>query len=258
VKLFSTRLRLILLAVVLCGAGLVSIVEFTQWETLQAVTLDGIPVENPSLKLGFHSDASVLKQPLESVAKLLLLSEQTARVDMEIDLPTSLRIRTNRFTPVGLVLDRVSGRLVGLTDDGRTVPLREDFEDWEQPIITGVAVGKIFERCDDPRVELIVPQLVQLYDENRLLYRLIDEIDLSLLDYVTVTVSGLPYHLKATADDLFHQVTGFFEFMELYQTPIDTSSLVDLRFSDLIIQERPGDSTESKSKKIDTTDIGGF
>lgn len=257
-KLFSTRLRLILLAIILCGAGLVCVIEFTQWETLEAVTLDGEPVANPSRTLGFNTAASVLKQPLENVAQLLLLSEQTARVDMEIALPASLNIRTNRFSPVGLVLDRASGRMVGLNHDGRTVPLRDDFEDWEHPIITGVEVGSIFDRCEDPRVALIVPQLQALADENLLLYRLVEEIDLSSPDYLTVTVSGLPYQLKATADHLFDQITGFFEFMELYRTPIDTSLLVDLRFSNLIVQERPADTTEPKTKKIDMTDVGGF
>jgi hypothetical protein len=257
VKLFSTRLRLILAAFVLCGAGLISVIEFTQWETLQAVTLDGEPVANPARKYGFRTDASVVKQPFESVARLLLLSEQTARVDMDIELPSTLNIRTNRFTPIGLVLDRVSGGLVGLNHDGRTVPLRDDFEDWEQPIITGVSVGKIFERCDDPRVGMLVPQLQQLYDENRLLYRLIHEIDLSTPIYITVTISGLPYKLKATADRLFDQVTGFFEFKELYHTSIDTSVQVDLRFADLIVQEKPADTTDKK-KTADTTDVGGF
>ena len=221
------------------------------------MTLDGEPVVSPGRKLGFREDASVVKQPFESVAQLLLLSEQTARVDMDIELPSTLNIRTNRFTPIGLVLDRVNGSLVGLNHDGRTVPLRDDFEDWEQPIITGVAVGKIFERCDDPRVGLLVPQLVQLYDENRLLYRLIDEIDLSTPVDVIVTMSGLPYKMKATADRFAEQVTGFFEFKEQYHTSIDTSILVDLRFANLIVQEKPADTTEKK-KKTDTTDVGGF
>jgi len=258
VKLFSTRLRLTLLAIVLCGAGLVCVVEFTQWQTLEAVTLDGEPVPNPDRKLGFNTGASVVKQPMESVAQLLLLREQTAKVDMEIELPATLHVRTNRFSPVGLVLDRVTGRLVGLNHDGRTVPLRDDFEDWEHPIITGVGVGRIFERCDDPRVALIVPQLQELADDNLLLYRLIEEIDLSTPGYATVSVSGLPYHLKVTADNLLDQVSSFFEFMEQYRTPIDTSVLVDLRFSHLIVQERPVDSTESKKKKIDTSNIGAF
>ncbi len=257
-KLFSTRLRLILLAFIVCGVGLVCVIEFTQWQNLAAVTLDGEPVMNPDRKLGFNSGASVVKQPMESVAQLLLLREQTARVDMEIELPATLHVRTNRFSPVGLVLDKVSGRVVGLNHDGRTVPLRDDFDDWEHPIITGVGVGRIFERCDDPRVALIVPQLQELADDNLLLYRLIEEVDLSTPGYITVTVSGLPYHLKVTADNLLDQVTGFFEFMELYRTPIDTSTQVDLRFSNLIVQERPADSTESKKKKIDTSNIGGF
>ncbi|MEW5795122.1 MAG: hypothetical protein AB1772_02060 [Candidatus Zixiibacteriota bacterium] len=244
-KPLAKRTRLILLGVIVFGAGLSAVIEISGWQTLNAVTLDGEPIENPRRKLGLDPDASVVKQPFKSVAKLLLLNEQTARVDIEIDLPSSINIHTNRFTPVCLVLDRAGGRMLGLNYGGRTVPLREDFGDWEHPIITGANAGKIFERCEDPRVALIVPQLKELSDENRRLYRLIEEVDLSSPAHVEISVSGLAYRLKVTAEGFLDQITGFFEFLEGFESPIDSSRLVDLRFANLIVQTTLPDTVTS-------------
>lgn len=258
-KPFSTRLRLILLSSAVVGAGLVSLIHFGGWQVLQAVTLDGRPIENPRKQLGLNPEASVLNQPLESAAKLLLLDDKTARVDIDIDLPSSLHIRTNRFTPVCLVLDRTSGRLLGLNSDGRIVPLDDNYQDWEHPIITGVSADKVFVRCDDPRVGLIVPQLQVMADENQQLYRLIEEIDLSSPVDVGVNVSGLPYELKVSAEGFATQTTDFLQFMEIYQTNIDSSRQVDLRYSNLIFQEALpdtlGDTLVPKAKEADSTKL---
>lgn len=233
----SKRTRLILLAVLVFAAGLTAVVEFGGWHKLDAVTLDGKEINNPGRQLGLDPSKSVLKQPLEDAAALLLASGKTARVDIDIDLPGSLRIRTNRFTPICLVLDRASGRMLGLNYSGRAVPLPREFQDWENPVITGVNAGRIFEPCDDPRAGVIVPQLEQLADENRELYRLIDDIDLSAEHHATVTISGLPYRLKVSAEGFHRQITGFFRFVETYETEVDSARTVDLRFTDLIVQE---------------------
>lgn len=180
-------------------------------------------------------------------------------MDIDIDLPSSLHIHTNRFTPVCLLLDRTGGRLLGLNSDGRTVPLDDDFEDWEHPIITGVSADEVFVRCDDPRVALIVPQLQQLAEENQQLYRLIEEIDLSCPVHVAVRIAGLPYPLKVSAEGFRAQTTSFFQFMEMYETGIDSSRQVDLRYADLILQESLGDTLADtlapRAKEADTTNL---
>ena len=246
---FTKKTRLILSAIVLGGAVLACLLEFTQVQRLEAVTLDGQRVPDPQKTLGLDPGASVLKQPLNVAARYLLLDDQTVRVDIDIALPASLDIRTNRFVPACLLLDRTSGNILGLDSRGRVVPLADDFEDWQQPLITGVAANRVLQKCDDPRVAVIVNQLGALAEENKELFHLIDEIDLSEPDRATVICSGLPYRLRLSADRFFDQVTDFFRFVETYRTNVDSSGMVDLRFAGLIVQEATVVADSAKNAK---------
>ena len=231
------RIRLGLLAIVVFGLGLMGVVEFTDWHRLDAVTLNGEVVGDPEADLGFNPDASVLEQPLREVASGLLADDQIAKVDISYDFPASLQIETNRFTPVCLVLDRDSGRLLGLNAQGRVVPLAADYRNWEQPVVTGTSLGGIFELCDDPRVSLLTLQLVRLADDNIDLYRLMDEIDLRAKKSTMVTITGLPYRLKVSAASFLDQTLGFIRFLEKYESEIDSARMIDLRFANMIVQE---------------------
>lgn len=245
-KPFTTKIRLILSAIVLGGIGLVCLLEFSQWQRLEAVTLDGQRVVDPQKTLGLDPTVSVLKQPLNIAARYLLIDDQTVRVDFDVALPASLEIHTNRFVPFCLVLDRATGSILGLNAQGRAVPLAEDYDDWQQPLITGVTANQVLQTCNDPRVAVIVAQLNMLVDENKELFRLIDEIDLSAKECALVTFSGLPYRLKVGAEEFFTQITGFFRFVETYKTNVDSAGIVDLRFAGLIVQE----AQEAKAAKV--------
>ena len=236
-KPLSHRIRLALIAVVVFGLGLVSVMEFTDWHVLDAVTLNGEPVNDPEADLGFDINASVLDQPLRAVASQLLSDNKTAKVDISYGFPASLHIETNRFTPVGLVLDRNSGRLLGLNAEGRVVPLSPKHHNWEHPVITGTTTSGIFELCADPRVALLAPQLVRLADDNIELYRLIDEIDLRSATFATVTISGLPYRLKVSSALFMEQTLGFVRFLEKYESEADSARMIDMRFANMIVQE---------------------
>lgn len=236
----SNKIRWYLLAGAVCGVSLIAVMEFTDWHRLDAVTLDGVTVDDLARVLGLDSQASILEQPLTAVATRLLKNERIVSVDIGYGYPSSLRIETNKFTPVSLVLDRKSGRMLGLNNQGRIVPLRKDFKDWEHPVITGTRASKIFERCDDPRVLQLVPQLVQLADENLELYRLIDEIDLTSESYVMTTLSGLSYRLKTDADGFLDQLLGFVRFIERYDSEVATARTIDLRFANMIVQQSGG------------------
>lgn len=238
-RVLPHRIRLILLAIVGLGLGLVTVVEYTDWHVLEAVTLNGETIDDPEAELGFYSNSSVLEQPLRQVASRLLTNDQTAKVDINYVFPASLRIETNRFTPVCLVLDRDSGRLLGFNQQGRVVPLPQDYQSWEHPVVTGVTAGRIFDFCDDPRVSLLAPQLVRLADENVGLYRLIDEIDMRSETFVAITISGLPYRLKASAEAFLEQTLGFIRFLERYDSEADSARMIDLRFANMIVQESP-------------------
>lgn len=239
--MFSLRTRLILAAVALVGLSSIIVLEFTDWHKLEAVTLNDEPVADGGAKLGLKPGESVLKQPLARVAEHLLKDTGTIKVDIDYSLPGTLRITTNRFTPVCLVVDEVTGRQFGLNKQARVVPLAPSFDDWEHPVLTGVEANRLFERCGDDRVTMIIPELAHLAEDNLGLYRLIDEINFSKPGQVTVTVSGLPYRLTANADRFHEQMSGFIQFVEKYQPDITGADNFDLRFANMIVQQGEDD-----------------
>ncbi len=239
--MFSLRTRLILAAVALVGLGSIVVFEFTDWHQLEAVTLNDKPVEDFGTRRGLKPGESVLKQPLAEVATRLLKDTGTVKVDIDYSMPGTLKITTNRFRPVCMVVDRVSGRQLGLNKQARVVPLPPSFDDWEHPVLTGVRANRLFEHCNDDRVSLIIPQLRRLAEDNIGLYRLIDEIDFSEQGLVTVTASGLPYRLTANADRFHEQMSGFIQFVEKYQPDIAGADNFDLRFANMIVQQGEDD-----------------
>jgi hypothetical protein len=229
-------LFLSILAVTAAGLGLMVLVELTDWDRLEAVTLNERQVSDWESRFSLDPEGSLFEQPLSDLATGLLEDTAIARVDFEYSLPGTLRIKTNRFTLSCFILDRATGRLHGLNRQGRLIPLAASQNDWEHPVLTGVRAGRLFKLCDDIRVGLIVEQLERLADDNPDLYRLIEEIDFSSEAYVMVSISGLPYRLKANADVFYDQLTGFIRFVEKYQSCVDDASEYDLRFDNMIIK----------------------
>lgn len=234
--MFSARTRFLLALAILIGGAFIYAIEFTDWHQLQAVTLNGEPVKNFEARLGLDGSRPVTHQPLNIAAIKLLKRDSVVKVDVSYDLPHGLNITTNKFQPVCTVVDRECGRILGINRLGRVVPLREDFRDWEHPMITGVSVAGIFEPCRDSRVQRLIPQLERLGDDSEGLLRLIEELDLSDSTYVKVVVSGLPYSLKVTAESFCDEMSGFVRFLERYEPDLDSASQFDLRYADMIIQ----------------------
>ncbi len=73
-------------------------------------------------------------------------------------------------------------------------------------------------------------------EENRELCQLIDEISFANSDYVTITISGLPYKLKASPLKLAGQMAGFIQFLENYQPNLSKAREFDLRYGNMIIE----------------------
>ena len=235
--MFTGRTRLLLAPAALVGAAFVYAIEFTEWHQLQAVTLDGDPIENFDKRLGLTPTEPVTHQDLRVAADRLLKDDSTVKVDIDYDLPGGLKIETNRFEPQGFLVDARSGRMYGVNFQGRIVPLREDYDDWEHPMLTGVNVRGLYEPCADSRVSRVVPELARLADDRVQLYRVIEEIDFSQDEFLVVRVAGLPYRLRVEADSFFEQTTGFIRFLEQYHPDLDSAAQFDMRYAGMIIQE---------------------
>lgn len=228
------------MAVILLGALIFVLTNFTGVSNLQAVTFNGQPIEDFSDGLGLSPDKPILEQPLDSLGVALLARDDIVRVDIDYSLPNRLDIVTNRFEPVCFALDMKSGQMVGLTQEGRVVPIDTKQSDWELPTITSITTGKLYAYTSDVRVRLIVENLIKLKNAQPDLARLITEIDLAKPDYVQVSIAGLSYTLRAGAADLDQQMIGFLKFLELYHPTLDDTREIDLRFDDMIIQVGKG------------------
>jgi hypothetical protein len=233
-KSWSARLRLALLIVAVCGIVLFVCVEYGGMQQLQAVTLDEQPLTDWG-RLALNPGKPMLRQPVARVAEQLLCDTATVKVDISYELPASMHITTNRIAPTCYVVDKLSGRILGLDDQARAIPLRAVDQTWELPVLTGVKTRGWFETCADARVSLVVPHLIRLADDNADLYRLIDEVDFSSDSLLTVTMSGLPYQLSVTADAFYRQVTDFVKFAEDFHPRVDSVARFDLRFDEMII-----------------------
>jgi hypothetical protein len=234
----SKRVQLFFVFGIVIVAVSVGVVNFTNVCRLEAVTLNGEPVDNWSGRFDMLQEKSLFRQPLDSLARIVLTEKNTFKVDISCSWPHTLNISTNAFSPTCFLLDKTSGRFYGLEENGRIVPLENTATDWERPVLTGVKRGRWFGYCREGRVKVVVDQLEYLRKSNLNLFRLIDEIDFETTDYVQVSISGLPYRLKARPESLARDLDRFIEFVTRFDPNLDGVRHLDLRFDNMIICAR--------------------
>ena len=218
------------------GLALAIAVNFTGAFNLERVEVDGAVIEDWSTEFDLLADAPIGSQPIDSLAKIILSQKRVHKVDISLDLPSVIEIETNQFDPLCFILDKVSGRTYALDNFARVVPIVDDNGDWEKPIIAGIECGKLFSRCYNGRVSVIVPQLQRLQEENIDLFHLIDELNLSRPGYVIVSVAGLDYKLHVRAASLFDDLARFTEFVTKYAPDLEGTAYLDFRQNDMIIR----------------------
>ncbi len=244
---FGRTIRIVLSAVAGVVLGVVVLVQFTDYCRLKAVTLDGRPVSDFPSRYPLSPARTIADQPVERVASQLLDEHGIVKVDIRYALPCSLRISTNDFTPDCLVLDKSSGYVYGLDGDGRIIPLKDSSQIWNLPLMTGVRMYRLYSFCDDIRTQLLVPQLHELREENPNEYQMIEEIDFSNESYLTVRVAGVPYPIRAAADNFATQMHQFFAFLTTFAPDMSAATTVDLRFAPMIVRVGQPDTTDADS-----------
>lgn len=219
---------------------LVTLFLFTDICLLNAVTLNGQPVDNWESKYGLSSKRHLFDQPIEKVATQILGQKGIVKVDFSYGLPGSIHISTNRFSTVCFVLDGQSGILRGLNSYSRVVALKQSHDDWEHPVLTGISSAPLHRFCSDPRVSRVIAELSLLRRKQIDLYRLIDEIDFSRSDYLRLTLAGVPYQLKIRAEQLLSRLTEFIRFIEQFDRDTENVLAYDLRYDNMIIEAGAG------------------
>ena len=234
-KLFGKKLFWCLTAAVVFGAALLSYVRYGDACTLTTVTVNTQPVDDWSSQYGLVEGKSLLAQPLQELADSLLAARHIYRVDLSYSWPNQVNIQTNKFIPAAFLLDKPSGRLYGLDKQARLIDLGQGALEWERPVFTSVYAGKMFRCPEDARVKVVLEQLRRLQENNRDLYRLIDEIDFGNSSFIKVSLAGLPYRLNVRAGCLLDDLDRFVEFVTRFEPDLADVKLLDLRFDDMVI-----------------------
>ncbi len=246
VKLLISSIILIALAVVLA-------IQYTGVCRLEAVTLNGQPVEQWDQKLGLFPDRTVIRQPIDSLATALLEQQGITRVDIQYRLPNMLKISTNSLDPICYMIDRLTGTFFGLDESGRVVPIDIAHANWEMPIFTGLRVRRMHDYTDDYRANLVIPQLQELRRTDPSLYQSIEDVDFSHPNYVGLGFSGRSFRLNVPADRLLQRFDEFNIFVSRYNPPMDSTSCFDMTYDDEII--RVGAVPHKELPPIDTASI---
>jgi len=229
------KIKISLAVFILLGViGLIAL-NYTGIFKLEIVTVNASVVEIDNSSFQLISGQSVIRQPLDSLANKLLKKNNIYKVNIDYELPNEIDIKINHFQPECFVLDRITETVYGLNDCGRVIPLENAEYSWNNPIFTSVAVGRIFDHCNDFRVCQVVTQLIELRNRNLELYRLIDEIDFGNSGYLKVSVDGLPYRLKVRSHNFLNDINRFVEFVSRFQPDLDGVRLMDLCFDDMIV-----------------------
>ncbi len=245
------EVKLLVGSLVLLALAAVLVIQYTDVCRLQAVTLNGQPVSQWSQKFGLRPDLTVIRQPVDSLANSLLLQQGITRVDIQYRLPNMLNISTNRLDPICYLIDRVTGTFFGLDESGRVVPVDLAQSKWDMPIFTGLRVRRLHDYTDDYRANLVIPQLLQIRQNEPSLYQSIEEVDFSRPSYVGIGFSGRNFRLRVPADQLTERFNEFNDFVLRYQPPLDSTSCFDLTYDDEII--RIGATLPKKAPVIDSS-----
>lgn len=250
--MFSKEVRVLLSMIIVCGAAAVALLKYTDICRLQAVTLNGRRVQRVE-ELGLMSSRTILAQPIDSLADVLMTRSGITKVDIDYKLPNSIRIQTNTLSPVCFLLDSKTGLIYGLEESGRVVQVAEEKIDWDAPLFTGVAVKRIHEFPSDGRVMQILTQMRMLRQTDEYLLKQIEEVDLSRTEYVTVGLANKPYRLKMNSDQFAEKCREFDLFMSSFRPETDSVTSFDLTYHDMII--RTGYVEPKEKPVIDTAEV---
>lgn len=213
-------------------------ISFTDASRLESVVLNNTDISDQIQTFGLDTGASLIDQPIDSLADHLLTKNNIYKVNVDLDFPKKISIKTNTFRPLCYLLDRYAGTLVGVNHDGRMVPLDNSEIDWENPVLTTVDAGKMYGYSTEVRVKIVTEHLTRLKNEHRDLYRLLDEIDFGNSGFLKVSLAGLDYRLKIRADHLFEDMVRYLDFISRFNPDIEDVKILDLCYNDMIICQR--------------------
>ena len=246
-KSFLTKHRVMLIAATIVLVGAAAALQFTEVCRLNAVTLDGRPLQNWQGRFGLSGARLVTDQPIDLLATELLGSDGVVKVDVKYDLPGTVTVSTNDYTAVAFLVDKTVGEIWGLDQSGRIGPLKDSQTDFEHPFFTGLIAGRTYGACEDLRVSVALAQLARLGQNEPKSYSLVSEVNFSSPDFLTVTLDGISAPLKVRPDGLARQVAAVVDFVIKHGPDLTDARMLDSRFGNLVVKECIPDTTKKDS-----------
>lgn len=228
-----------LTGVTVLGLTLVGFIEYGELCDVQAVTMDGAAVPDWQARYHLSGTTPLTRQPAEDLAAELMRRRGVARVEVAYQLPGTIEIRTNDFTAACFAVDRINGTVRALTAEGRIIELPQKSTDWQHPILTGVALGPLYQRCRDLRVLQIIPELENLRGTDSSGYLMLREIDCSDPKLLTASFDDMKARVLVTHAHLAEELRQFRAFYFAVRPDPDSGVIFDARQGKTIIQYLP-------------------
>lgn len=225
----SKKVKMVFVLMLLGMLALVITVNFTEFCTLEAVTVDGRHMEKWNKESPLIQDKSILRQPLEEFEVSSWADEKTLKLDYKYAWPHTLNVKLNSISPECFLLDRNSAVLYGLDANGRVFPLKPNVVDWERPVLTGISIRKLYQCPSDVRLFEVLPALDQLRSEKANFFRLIEQVDFGSDDFIEVAIAGHEHAVRVRADRFYDDINRYVDFVAKYHQQLEEIKVIDLR-----------------------------
>lgn len=234
----TKKIRIFIIAFCAFSLVLFLSVNFTDAIQLETLKVDNAEITNWEENYAPLQKKSVISQESEILAESMLKKNDIYKVEIVPEFPNRINIYTNQFEPEAFLLDSKNNRLVGIDKQLRVFPLDNIKPDWEQPVVSGIKISKMYSRCLDPNAEKLIKQLISLKEQNVDLFRMIDEIQLINGGKAVVRLAGIKFKVIVPLRELKQKMKRLAVFLTRYQTDMEKIKKINLCFDEMIIVEQ--------------------
>ncbi len=211
------------------------LIEYSGLFKLEEVTLEGDKVisknETPEIETG----TNLFSVPLDRIADTLISQNRVFRVDIDYQLPNGINMNVNDIRPRAVVIDKNGRTKFFLTESAHLLPMSEDLERFDFPLITGLSDCRAYEKSNDDRLDIILTQLDGLKKDCIDFYLALAAIDLSDKEIIRLYVEGLPFAVETYAGGLYRTVRTLEAFLLEYNPDLKDIKKLDMRLEGMII-----------------------
>ncbi|SYZ72778.1 hypothetical protein TRIP_C20893 [Candidatus Zixiibacteriota bacterium] len=170
---------------------------------------------------------------------LYFISEPMVQsASLKYEFPDAVAIDIEEAKPLALAIAQDGQSIYALDERGRVILRESQAPAFELPIITGLKDSPLYTVPKNPRLRLIIPQLLQIRKDHQDFYRLISSIDLSAPDSVTVKMDGMSFIVIMFAGEMCANCERLRQFLLDINPDLKDVIAIDMRSEKQIIATR--------------------